>query len=224
MTPIELTPDDAAALDVIQKAIPGWSNRIHQGFFKMLLAEPSVHDILMLGVYHGRDIAIILDLARRYRPDRKLTVWGVDKFSDTPCADWPKERTGLSWRAAGFGEPPADGQEIADKLKVMFPPANREIRFTINRADDAEFIAHRGNGDFPPHFDAAYLDTAHDYHTVKRQCLTVPKICRPGAIICGDDYSDGGEHGTWGVVKAVTEVFPDHKLFGHWIWVAEPTK
>lgn len=212
MTPIELTPDDAAALGVIQKAIPGWSNRIHQGFFKMLLAEPTVRDILMLGVYRGRDIAIILDLHARYHPGRPLNLVGVDKFSDTPCADWPVEKNGLNWQAAGFGPPPS-------KEQAEHNTANHDPAATVRliQSDDADFIADTN----PGAFDVVYLDTAHDYESLKRQCLTVPRICRPGAIICGDDYSN---EGTWGVQKAVTEVFPDHKLFGHWIWVAEPTK
>src|SRR4051812_3564824 len=104
---ITLTPEDIAGMNAINARIPGWSDAKHYAFFKYVLAElPWITDLLVVGVYQGRDIAYILDLVGRYHKTRPLRITGVDKFSDTPCADWPEAKRGMDWKGAGFGEAP----------------------------------------------------------------------------------------------------------------------
>lgn len=221
MTPLPLNHEDAVALQRIQEIIPGYSGFVHQGFFKMLLAQPNVNNLLILGVYHARDIAIILDLARRWRRERPLFVWGVDKFTDTACADWPEDKKSMTWGEAGFGSPPSTVLGVKQNIYRAVGPLPGWMDYNIVQADDAEFL--EMHAEKPLKFDVVYLDTSHDEQTVKRQLAQVPKVLHPGGIICGDDYSDDSNAGgNWGVKKAVTEIHPKHTVFGNWIWMVEP--
>jgi hypothetical protein len=159
---------------------------------------------LILGVYHGRDIAYLLDNARALR--RPLQVVGVDKFSDDFCADWPKERQALNWRQAGFGTPPSFAAAKAHLARLGFAEC-----VTVIQEWDEDFLAACTG-----RFDAIYIDTSHDYDTVARQIRQTSGLLTDDGLICGDDYSD---HGTWGVKRAVTEFAPGHVIFANWIWL-----
>ncbi len=224
MIPIPCTHEDQVACDQIARYIPGYSGYIHQAFFKMLLNEPNVNNILILGVYHGRDMALILDLAKRWRPTRPLYVWGVDKLTDAACADWPPDKLEMNWQQAGFGLPPASPYEIKRSLQRVVGPLPDGIDFNIVQSDDSVFL--EGHARHALKFDAVYLDTSHDEKTCLRQIEQVKKVIAPGAFICGDDYSDDSNApgGNWGVKKAVNASFDRHELFGNWIWVVEPNK
>lgn len=224
MTPQHLNHEDAVALDRICKTIPGYSGIVQQGFFKMLLHEPKINNILMLGVYHGRDMAIIMDLARRWRPEIPTYVWGVDKFSDDACRDWPEDKKLMSWTQAGFGQPPAGVSGVKRNIAQAVGPLPEGHGFTAIESDDAEYMALHMRAATAVKFDAIYLDTDHTHETCKRQMWQAKQIMRPGGILCGDDYSDESNMagGAWGVKKAVKEEYPIHSVFGEWIWFVEP--
>jgi hypothetical protein len=200
----EMTQEDARRMDMIQRAIPGYSEAAHYAFFKHLLSCADIRKLLILGVYHGRDIAYLLDNARAL--DRPLQVVGVDKFSDDFCADWPKERQSLNWQQAGFGTPPSFEAAKAHLDRFGFA----DSATVIQQRDDA-FLA-----TCTQRYDAIYIDTSHDYDTVTRQIRQAAGLLTDDGLICGDDYSD---QGTWGVKRAVTELVPGHVIFANWIWL-----
>ena len=192
-------------MDAIRRTVPGYSEGTHYAFFKHLLGCASIGKLLILGVYHGRDIAYLLDNARAL--GRPLHVMGVDKFSDDFCADWPKERQSLNWQQAGFGAPPSFEAAKAHLARLGFADSA-----TVIRERDEAFLAACTD-----RFDAIYIDTSHDYDTVGRQITQAVGLLTDDGVICGDDYSD---QGTWGVRRAVTEFAPGHVIFANWIWLA----
>ncbi len=208
VTQIELTPADSLRVDQISSEIIGYSGALHYGFFKWLLANQGIKSLLILGVYHGRDIAFMLDILTRYHLGRKFAITGVDKFEDAACADWPEEKRGLDWKAAGFGEAPT-----LEKARANLLERAGDIPVYLNRADDAEWLKTETR-----RFDAVYLDTAHDYATVKRQLAQIPRVCHENTLLCGDDFSNDG---TWGVKRAVEESFSEYTIWGDWIWSSE---
>lgn len=220
MTPKQVNFEDTTALERITRIIPGYSGIVQQGFFKMLLTDPSVNNILMLGVYHGRDIAIIMDLARRWRPHVPTHVWGVDKFSDDACADWPHHKKWMRWKEAGFGEPPCGVTRAKQNIAQAVGPLPDGQSFTVIESDDAEYLALHARAASAIKFDAVYLDTSHDEATVERQLRQSLGVMRHDGILCGDDYSDESNSpgGSWGVKKAVSAAYPYHTVFGNWIW------
>lgn len=210
---ITLTQEDVIGMNAINARIPGWSDGKQYAFFKFILAElPWLKDLLIVGVYQGRDIAYILDIAGRYHKERTLRITGVDKFEDTPCEDWPKEKRQLNWRAAGFGEAPSLTR-AAENLGWRETTADR---LKLIRGCDDLFL--REIADTDQRFDFVYLDTSHDYETVARQLRQVWRVTREPAIVAGDDYSDAG---TWGVKRAVSERLVHHSVFANWIWFAD---
>jgi predicted O-methyltransferase YrrM len=190
----------------ICRCIPGYSDARHYQFFRQLLAGRGIESILVLGVYFGRDIAFMLEAARR--AGRAARITGVDKFSDDACADWLEGLRDRSWEQAGFG--PAPSLEAATAHLAPWC-AGAPVQLVKQR--DALFLAACRD-----QFDLIYLDTAHDYETVRRQIRQAAPCLAPGGILAGDDYSDAG---TWGVRRAVTEAAPGHRLVSGWIWVAE---
>ena len=202
---VALSQQDEARCAAIMSRVRGYSDGKHYAFFKALLARPEVKDVLILGVYHGRDIAFMRDCLLSAG---RIDVWivGVDKFSDTPCADWPAGSIGKSWQDAGFGPPP----DIEQARRNCGAETSGPV--LLSESDDERFLAHTEGK-----FDAVYLDTSHDFATVNRQLKQVRRVCKPSAIICGDDYSD---RGTWGVKRAVTASFNQHTVFAGWIWAS----
>lgn len=196
---------DALAVKEICARVPGYSDLRHYEFFKMLLAaEPLIKSLLMLGVYHGRDICFILSALRRYHEGRDMRIVGVDKFSDTACADWPEEGKNFNWEQMGMGAPPSR-ESARDNINCE--------AVKLWAMDDAYFMEMTRAS-----FDCIYIDTAHDYKTVRRQLNHVRLIANPGAIICGDDYPNRER---WGVERAVKEAFTHHEVFAGVIWWAK---
>ncbi len=176
----------------IATRIPGWSGHLHLAFFKSIFAAFPIERVLIVGVYLGRDITLML--AGSNRP---MQIVGVDKFSDTPCDDWPEEKRGMTWQQAGFGEAPSL-EKAAANINAQPPHAVRLIQ-----SNDADWLPM-----VEGQFDLIYLDTAHDKATVVRQLQQIRKLCHPGTIIAGDDYENILP--TWGVKDAVTECFTEH--------------
>jgi len=189
----------------ISNRIPGWSSNLHYLFFKSVLeACPEVKSILMLGVYLGRDIAMICDAA----PNRPLQIVGVDKFKDEPCLDWAVDLKTKSWTEAGFGPPP-DAKKAYENINAQPPHAVRLIE-----TDSETFLSNvRGK------FDLAYVDTSHEEGTVRRELELIRPLCHEGTTICGDDYVNEGK-AWWGVDKAVKKTFKNHQVALNMIWYA----
>ena len=175
-------------------------------FFKKILQDREIKRICILGVYFGRDIGYMAaNLRARKRQDWQIT--GVDKFEDSPGADWPAEKAGLSWEAAGFG--PAPGLEKARQC-LMKAGFTRGIALVKDTAEN--FL--NGNRD---KFDFIYIDIAHDYKSTRETIGLAMKCLNADGIIAGDDFSNAG---TWGVARAVEEAFSKIELHGNWIWQA----
>jgi len=187
--------------------VPGYSGAGHIDFWSALMSHQGWSRLLMLGVYYGRDLSLLCELAKE-QPDRQFTFAGVDKFDDVACADWPDKKKKLGWEAAGFGSPPSFSTAHSNIEKHK--PTN--VTMILHEHDDSTILRSKCQP-----FDIVYLDTAHDYETVKRQIGQMKNISHPDTLICGDDYSD---EGTWGVKRAVSEAFPDHHVSAGWIWSA----
>jgi hypothetical protein len=200
--PLSLT--GMQACERICEAVPGYSDAAHYRFFERSLALPGVHDVLILGVYRGRDIAFMLDAARAVLPrDRALRIVGVDKFTDDSCTDWPAYAKSLSWSEAGFGMPP--NYEEAKKATGF------DSRVELIVSDDSDYLEKCDEK-----FDVIYMDTAHDFETVNRQIRQVRPLARAGALICGDDYQ---EKPRFGVIPAVRKNFKAAGILGR-VWYA----
>ncbi len=202
---VTLTPEDIGRARAIADRIVGWSGDLHYAFFKHILEHvPPLTRILMLGVYHGRDIAYIVDILKNYHPGRVIEVVGVDRFSADPCADWAQSKELRTWEQETRGFPPPSFE------KATANTADPRVR--IIKSDDFNFL-----DTTEERFDAIYYDTAHDFNTVVRQLRQTPRVCLGDALLCGDDYSD---QYTWGVKSAVEKRFTEHTVFGGWIWAS----
>jgi hypothetical protein len=201
----EMSPEDIRRMECIRQTVPGYSELLHYAFFKHLLTCASIKKLLILGVYHGRDVAYLMDIARAL--GRPLQVVGVDKFSDDFCEDWPKEQQSLNWQQAGFGSSPSFEAAKGHIARLGFSD-----RVTLVKERDEVFLASCSD-----HFDAIYIDTSHDYGTVARQIRQTVGLLTDDGVLCGDDYSD---QGTWGVKRAIREFAPGHLIFSNWVWIA----
>lgn len=201
---VSLSAVEQRRIAYLNAQIPGYSEGKQYAFFREVVALPGVRAILILGVYHGRDIAYMRDNIVRNTRTERIRITGVDKFSDTPCADWPDHARGMKWLETGFG--PAPSRKLARQRLC----GDYGIGVELVESEDAEFLATTEKK-----FDVVYVDTSHDHETVSRQLRQVRAVCNEDALICGDDYSDAG---TWGVKRAVTEAFTAHSVFAEWIW------
>ncbi len=187
----------------IKKQCIGYSGSKGYRYFRTLLARYPVKSVLVLGVYYGRDIAYMCDIARRLgRTDFHVT--GVDKFSDDACEDWPEEKRELNWQQAGYGTAP----ELSKAQGNMKALGHNNVE--LIRMDDASYLASASK-----QFDFIYIDTSHEETTVRRQIAAAVRISSPMGLIGGDDYSDDA---TWGVISAVKGMCRDHIVFGDWYW------
>lgn len=187
----------------IDAICPGWSTEHHWNFFGCCIRETPVRRIfrvLMLGVYMGRDIAYIGELARQN--NRPIEITGVDLFSDTPGADWLPSQKDMTWQQAhGIAAPTM--QSARDKIQACGVVAK------LIEGDALEFLNRS-----QVWWDLIYIDISHDYNTTaKAISLAKPRLFK-GGIIAGDDYMDSG---TWGVKSAVDERFPVVETYGP-IW------
>ena len=199
-----LSKNDYAYFNKIKKNTKGTSQLFHLAFFKKFKAKK----ILMLGVYHGFDLQLM-----NYC-NKNSMMFGVDKFNDKYCKDWPKTKRKLTWQDAGFGDPPGKPNQILRNLNNQKVSNGNLI--SLIKSDDAKYLNLLIKK--KEKFDLIYIDTSHDYKTVIRQINQCKKILNKKGIISGDDYSD---HGTWGVKKAVTEGFNHHYVFCDRIWYVQ---
>lgn len=195
--------EQRARIDAVCK---GYSTQLHWLFYEHLFAKCAPKNICVLGVYFGRDIAYMAAIlenmgAKDYR------IVGVDKFEDSPGADWPEGTENLTWEDAGYGEPPAIEKALA-ALNELGLAANVELHKQL--AD--EFLTQTDRL-----FDLIYIDVSHDYDTTVSAIKHAAKHIRPGGIIAGDDFTN---QGTCGVADAVRESFTAFNVAGDWLWYA----
>jgi len=193
-------------LEEIDSVCIGYSGQHHWQFFSQILANPEIKNVCIIGVYYGRDIAYMKAILQELgRTD--CTIVGVDKFEDCFCEDWPEEKRNLTWQEAGFGQSPDLQKTRSNLLKLglsgnVFLVSDFDVNFLQNTVQI---------------FDLIYIDTSHDYQSVKNLInLALTKV-KSNGFLAGDDFSD---EGTWGVAKAVRESFPKFELFSNWIWLA----
>lgn len=193
-------PEIQAFLDM-QKRIPGWSTWVTQLFFRSVLAEESVRRVLVCGVYHGLDLALIQHLADTYHPERNIELTGVDIFSAEPCKDWPPDKLDMTWEQAFDCPPPSlkAAQENAPKAR-------------IHKTDSTAYLMGHAK-----EFDFIFLDTSHDEQTVRQEVRAAMR--NESCILAGDDYYGPAN---WGVDKAVGKLLPSHAVVFDRIWIYAP--
>jgi hypothetical protein len=210
---------DPGASDIYLAArsrIPGWTDYQTFAFFRAVLDElfrdpDAIPRILIAGVYHGLDLALIDGLAARYHPNRSYLLTGVDLFSSAPCADWPEEVRHLSWEEAFHCAPPS-----------IEAARHNSPRSEIVQGDAAELLAtsRRRSGvlwhDTPFHF--VYLDTSHDEKSVRAEIAATVTTHMPGTVLAGDDYTGPGSF-ICGVAKAVDYMLPNHHVLFNRTWL-----
>jgi len=207
------TTTENEAFGRIRATMHGWSDWRHWAFFRALAqfwesALPdgrptsSARAALVLGVYQGMDIAIMRATGC------KAYIIGVDKFSDTPCGDWPPENREHSWQTVGLG--PAPNLAVATENLRNVGALTHTL---LEESDDSVFLAR-----CPLKFDFIYLDTAHDRATVERQLRQIRdlNLLTEDGVLAGDDYDN--LEPTWGVRDAVATFLREHYLLAHRIW------
>ncbi len=185
----------------------GWSGDVHWVWQNQLFSKiPTLRDVCILGVYFGRDTAYAAAWLAMFRGE-DFSITAVDKFSDTPCADWESGTEDKTWEEAGFGQAPSV-EQTRDNLTTL----DLADHVTLVKADAMQFLRETDKS-----FDLIYIDTSHDYETTRNTIQLALKKLRPLGLLAGDDFSD---EGTWGVAKAVREVCPKVRVFKDWIWYA----
>ena len=194
-------------IEDIDSVCIGYSGQHHWQFFRQILANTEIKNICIIGVYYGRDMAYMKAILQELGRTDCMIV-GVDKFEDSFCEDWPEEKRNLNWQEAGFGQAPNLQTTRSNLLKLglssnVFLVSDFDVNFLQNTLQV---------------FDLIYIDTSHDYQSVKNLInLSLAKV-KPNGFLAGDDFSD---EGTWGVAQAVRESFPEFELFYNWIWFAK---
>lgn len=198
---------DRDRMTEIAASVGGYSDARHYDFFRSVFAYTEVRRVLLLGVYFGRDTVFMCEAARR--SGRSITITAVDKFSDDACEDWPSTQRSRTWEEAGFGPAPTLDAARAniDRFK-----GDHDVRL-IQKNDEAFLTTCQEK------YDLIYIDTSHDYETVRRQLRQARPLVAEGGLLAGDDYSD---EGTWGVRRALRDAAPGHAVFAGWIWIAAP--
>jgi hypothetical protein len=159
----------------------------------------------MLGVYLGRDIAymgVAMD-----EMHRDFRIVGVDMFQDVNTDDWPDAKRGMSWKEAGFGDPPNRDRAQDNMNRLGIGSKTEMVQSSMEG-----FLSTTGKT-----FDLIYVDASHDYETAKRAIALARPHLSAGGILVGDDYSNLGK---WGVARAVQELCPKHEVHYGWIWAA----
>ena len=204
-TTLEWTDEDAQRVADIAARVPGYSGDLHYKWWRILLHQVAPESLLMLGCYHGRDIAFLLDILHQYHPEHRMRIVGVDKFSNDDCLDWAPQQKGKTWQEAGFGEPPSF--EAATR-NISAMPGSEMVELVQSR--DEDYLARCSET-----FRVSYLDTDHTGPTVYRQLKQCRRVLSPNGILCGDDYANAG---TWGVIDAVRNSFHLHQVFEGYVW------
>jgi len=182
-------------------SIAGWSTFCHYVFFDAMMATCDNARILVCGVYHGMDLAMIAGAAKRYK--RRYSLTGIDLFGNTELADWPPNWKGKKWEEVQTNPVPS-----------LTTAAHNCPEAVILKGNSIDFLKESAS-----EFDVVYLDTAHDYGTVSSEIKAVLAASPKPILLAGDDYFTIPEW-DWGVDRAVQEFLPNHTLLFDRIWIA----
>jgi precorrin-6B methylase 2 len=174
--------------------------------FKRILSKPNIVNICVIGVYYGRDIAYLATIAEELKI-KNYHITGVDKFEDSYCEDWVEELKGKSWEDTGYGKPP-NFDIVSENMKKL--GINKHV--TLIKSNDSEFLQNTQE-----RFDFIYIDSSHDYKSVKNLIKLSSTKCTINGIIGGDDYES---HPTFGVIQAVNESFKKFTIIDRHVWYA----
>jgi predicted O-methyltransferase YrrM len=125
----------------------------------------------------------------------------VDLFSSKPGKDWGEEKRSLTWEEF-CGMPSPEMEKAKNNLTVLELFENVKLI----KSKDSDFLKKTKEK-----FDFIYLDTSHDYETVKISIDLSRNCLNENGVIGGDDFSDSG---TWGVASAVKESFENFTQHG----------
>ena len=204
-------------LEHIAAVCPGWSEVAHWQVFLDLIKEYRIHDVLVCGVYQGRDIAVLSSIFQAAGL-KDYRIVGVDLFSDEPGDDWAPEDREKTWEeVVNMPAPSLKGAQ--ENLGLLGMHDN----VTLVQSRDIDFLnTTQGK------FDFIYLDTAHDYKTVYNSIQASRHLLKGPALIGGDDYEFEDLEGNpedispdmWGVKKAVEDSFSVHQNHNR-VWVSK---
>lgn len=193
----------------INKVCIGWSSQGHYDFFKNIISNDDVKNICICGVYFGRDIAYMRSIIKELGKEN-VKITGVDLFSPEPGTDWEEEKKNLTWEQF-CGMPSPTMEKAKNNLIELGLFENVELI----QSKDSDFLKNTTEK-----FDFIYLDTAHDYQTVKTGIDLSIKCMSENGYIGGDDFCDSN---TWGVASAVNDSFESYKQHGV-CWISDFSK
>ncbi len=199
-TYLDPTTEDFQRTDAINVHVPGWSNPNHYCFFRTMLERFPIKSVLMLGVYHGRDLAYIEDIQKRLMPGRGLNLVGVDLFEAGPMQDWPEHCKNKTWQEMGFGPNPSE------KAATINAPSA-----SIVKSNSIEYLKGCLSS-----FDLIYFDTSHDENTLRDELRACVGCVHSETLLSGDDYNDNPN---WGVKRVVDRSFKDKRIYPP-IWLS----
>jgi predicted O-methyltransferase YrrM len=170
----------------------GWFDEHNREQLEKLIAQFQVRTVLEIGSLFGLSAA-----------------WFAKRVEHVTCIDrWLEDAPEMS------------NNNQVDTLRQLGVPRDFYQVFLDNMAREGvehkvTLIRGRSNevADQAPSVDLVYIDADHSY----AGCLSDIRLYVPKArkIICGDDY---GPRPGYGVMEAVTEVFPEHKNYGPFWW------
>lgn len=202
--PLSVSGEDESIISRINDKFIGYSNSSNWHYFDVVLSNPKIEDICILGVYHGRDIAYLSSILKKH--NREGFIIGVDKFKDEFGDDWPTHLRDKSWENAGYGKPPS-----------LETTTNNLSNFDVNNVQLVQETAQHYLQTTDKKFDFIYIDVSHDYQTtIDVIKLALPRLKDEG-IIGGDDYEDND---TCKVKSAVRNSFKEHLVYHNWMWLA----
>lgn len=169
--------------------IPGNSTDI-EGIYVPFLDTCSDDDVIIeLGVYAGRSLAMLVQMARVM--GKAPRVWGVDL--------WEK--------AAEITAQGNDGKNPYKPIpygicQAYLQQAGVLPHVILMQMDTAESSKHFMDGAV----SLAFVDGDHNYAGVKRDIRAWRSKIKPGGTLAGHDFTEEYR----GVMKAVLEEFPDY--------------
>ena len=183
---------------------PGWSGNVHVEFFSRIARDPNVKSACIAGVYCGRDMALLWHAG--LEAGTRISITGVDLFSDAPCADWRPEDIGKTWQQAHGVDAPTLATAQANLVLLNVP-------HHLHQGDAVEYL--KGTD---KKWDVIFIDVSHDLKTTQDMITQAFIHLNYGGIIAGDDYQ-------WdGVRAAVDAMIPERKVEDRIWWWKMPTK
>jgi Methyltransferase domain len=195
-------------MEKVNKVCIGYSKPVHWKFFHWLMKRKPCRNILVIGVYYGRDMAYIC--SAKYAVEATAEQWhitGVDLFEDAATPDWPEQLKSKTWIDAGLGPAPTLKNATNNLEQLGF---SKEITLLQARGEDYLKNAQQS-------FDFIYIDSSHDYQTTAETIALAKDRLSPTGAIAGDDYFDLENYR---VESAVKDAFIRHSIFGGYIWHA----